>query len=100
MKLETAALLAKANVLIAFVKRYGVFLFIVVFLSLYVFLVQRIGQLINSEVPMQATSESATKTISRLKVDKDSAEHMKQLESQNVEIQSLFNEARQNPFAE
>lgn len=99
MKLDTKDIINKLSSVAIQAKRYSVFIFIVAFLSLYVFLVSRIGQLIESEIPQTAT-EATTKPISRLKVDKQAAEHMEQLESQNIEVQTLFNDARQNPFAE
>lgn len=44
-------------------------------------------------------NENITKS-SRPRVDEASAEKLEQLESQNVEIQAIFDEARKNPFSE
>jgi Na+-transporting methylmalonyl-CoA/oxaloacetate decarboxylase gamma subunit len=100
MKLDTQAITQKiAKLLVAF-KKYSVFSFVIVFLCIYVFLVQHIGTLINSEASPQAVTDTSTKPISRLKVDKGAVEQMQQLESQNIEVQTLFNQARQNPFTE
>lgn len=81
-------------------KKYAAFSFVVVFLCIYVFLVQHIGKLINSDVPPQTVTETSTKPISRLQFDKNAVDQMKQLEAQNIEVQTLFNQARQNPFTE
>lgn len=81
------------------VKRYGVFIFILIFLSVYVYLVNHIGTLIQDE-PVQATSESQTKPVSRLKIDEDAVRQIQELEAQNIEVKSLFDQARQNPFTE
>lgn len=81
-------------------ERYAVFIFLVTFLGIYIFLVHQIGSLINSEPSPQAVTETSTKPISRLKIDKDAVSQMQQLENQNIQVKTLFNEARQNPFAE
>lgn len=80
--------------------RYAVFVFIIAFLGIYLFLVLQIGSLINSEPSAQMVTESSTKPINRLKIDKDAVSQMEQLENQHVEVRTLFNNARQNPFAE
>lgn len=100
MKLDNQALLRKLAKAQTILQKYAVFSFVLVFLCIYVFLVQHIGQLINSEASPQAVTETSAKPISRLKVDKAAVEQIEQLESQNIEIQTLFNQARQNPFAE
>ena len=100
MKLDTQALLQKFAKAQVFLQKYAAFSFVIIFLCIYVFLVQHIGQLINSEASPQAVTETSTKPISRLKVDKSAAQQMEQLESQNIEVQTLFNQARQNPFTE
>jgi Na+-transporting methylmalonyl-CoA/oxaloacetate decarboxylase gamma subunit len=100
MKLDNQVLLQKVAKAQVFLQKYAAFMFVIIFLCIYVFLVQRIGQLINSEASPQAVTETSTKPISRLKVDKAAAEQMLQLESQNIEVRTLFNQARQNPFTE
>jgi Na+-transporting methylmalonyl-CoA/oxaloacetate decarboxylase gamma subunit len=100
MKLDTQALTKQLIETIAKLQKYSVFSFIIVFLGIYVFLVYHIGQLINSEAPPQAVTETSTKPISRLQFDKDAVKQMQDLESQNIEVQSLFNQARENPFTE
>lgn len=81
-------------------ERYAVFIFLITFLGIYIFLVQQIGKLINSEPSPQTVTETSTKPISRLKIDKNAVSQMEQLENQNIQVQTLFSEARQNPFAE
>jgi Na+-transporting methylmalonyl-CoA/oxaloacetate decarboxylase gamma subunit len=64
MKLDNQALLQKLAKLQVLFQKYAAFTFVIVFLCIYVFLVQRIGQLINSEASPQAVTETSTKPIS------------------------------------
>lgn len=99
MKLSLNTILAKLNPLLVLLKKYGAFVLVIVFLGVYVYLVQHIGQLIQDE-PNQATVDSAVKPVDRLKVDQNAVQKMKDLEAQNIDVQSLFDQARQNPFTE
>ena len=100
MKFETQNITAQVAKIKPLLRKYAVFTFIIVFLCIYVFMVQQIGNLINAEAPAQPATESTTKPITGLKVDEAAAKQMEQLESQNIEIQTLFSEARRNPFSE
>lgn len=100
MKFDKQLLTQRLTKTLVVVNKYAVFSFIIVFLCIYVFLVQHIGKLINSEAPPQTVTETSTKPISRLQFDKTAVDQMKQLEAQNIEVQTLFNQARQNPFTE
>lgn len=81
------------------VKRYKVMLFLLVFLGIYGGLTYRINALTNQEPTEQAISEKS-QTVKRISVDKDSIEKLKQLEAQNIDVQTLFSDARKNPFTE
>lgn len=99
MKPAIEKLSNSARPIITRLKKYGAFVAIIGFLSLYVYMVQRIGSLIQDE-PSQSTVDSTIKPVNRLKVDEEAVQQMTELESQNIEIQSLFDQARQNPFTE
>ena len=99
MKFDITATTQKFLPLLTFIKRYAVFIFIVGLLCVYVYLVHHIGQLIQNE-PVQTSSDSAVKPVSRLKIDKEAVKVITDLEAQNVEVKSLFEQARQNPFTE
>lgn len=83
----------------AYLKRYRVMLFLLLFAGLYVYLLYTIGQL-TSATPTAADVSSEQSTVKRLRVDEDAVQSMLKLREENVEIQTLFNEARNNPFAE
>lgn len=99
MKLATNDITKQVRPIIEFLHKYIVFVFIVVFLGIYVYLVQHIGHLIQDE-PSQAAIDSKLKPVDRLKVDENAVKQMTDLEAQNIEVQALFDQARQNPFTE
>lgn len=81
------------------VKQYTAIIYILLFFTLYSFLVLRIGALTARE-PTDAEVSEQLKTVRRPKIDEEAAEKIQQLEEQNIDIKSLFNEARRNPFSE
>ncbi len=78
-------------------QRYSSFLFIIAMLLTYSFLVFRISTLSQADPSDEAVTEQL-KTIKRLKIDQNSIDKIQQLEDQNIGVQSLFEDARDNPF--
>lgn len=72
---------------------------LVLFVAAYSFLLVRINTLTAAKPSDESISERL-KTVPRPRIDERAADKMQQLEDQNVKIQTLFNEARKNPFAE
>lgn len=85
--------------LITLIKKYAVLIFALFFLGMYGFLIYRIDTLVNSE-PDPAAIDESLNTVKRLKIDQSSINKMLQLEEENVEVKSLFQQARKNPFTE
>ncbi|MDB5185949.1 MAG: hypothetical protein JWL85_472 [Candidatus Saccharibacteria bacterium] len=81
------------------VKRYVVIIFIGVVVLVYGFLVLRINTFAQTEPTDEAVTERL-KAVQRPKIDADALEKIQQLEDQNVEVQTLFKQARDNPFSE
>lgn len=79
------------------IQRYMVFLSIVGILLVYSFLVLRISTLSQAEPNEDQITEQAN-TVKRLRIDQTSIDKIEQLEDQNIAVQSLFQEARNNPF--
>lgn len=80
-------------------KKYIVFIAILTALGIYLFVVWQIRSLANSE----PTTDQVNNKVNELKtprLDQDAVNRILQLEDQNVQIETLFNEARQNPFQE
>ncbi len=91
--------LAKLQILLVIIKKYHITIFAVFFLSIYCFLVYRIDTLVQSE-PDAATISERLNSIQRLKIDQSSIDKILELEEQNIEVKSLFQQARDNPFTE
>ncbi len=80
-------------------KKYTAFICILLVLGMYVFLVLQIRHLAN----LQPTSADVTTKVNELntpKLDQDAVNQILLLEDQNIEVKTLFNQARQNPFQE
>ena len=99
MNIDLKTIAAKLLPLLAKLKRSAVFIFIIGFLLVYGFLVLRINLLMRSEPTEQAVDEKL-KTVQRPRIDKNSIDKIQSLQDQNVSVQSLFKDARDNPFSE
>ncbi len=80
-------------------KRYSVVLAIVIIVGLYAYLVMQISSSATTE-PSQAQVAEELGAVKRLRIDQESIDKIQQLEDQNIVVQSLFEEARDNPFSE
>lgn len=99
MKEHIFKIFVKVKLAFTVVQRYRITLFIVFFLGIYTFLVAQIGTLVNSN-PSQAAINEKLQTIKRLRIDQESIDRILLLEEQNIEVQALFKQARNNPFTE
>lgn len=97
--LDLKDLPAKLLSITGVLRRYVVLIFIIGFLGIYGFLVMRINTLSSAEPDEDAVTERLS-TARQTTVDKDTIEKIKQLQEQNVEVQTLFQQARDNPFSE
>lgn len=97
MNLDLKSLPTILNSVFKKLRRYTVFIFIIIILGLYVFLVYQIGQFSRVEADEDAVAEQL-KTTPRLRIDQESIDKITQLQDQNISVQSLFKEARDNPF--
>ncbi len=90
---------AKLSPLIRGARQYVVVIFVIVVSVLYAFLIVRTNQLAQSEPSDEAVTEKL-KATPRPKIDQATANKLEQLEDQNVQVKTLFNNARSNPFSE
>lgn len=97
--LDLSSINAKLTPVFQFFARYVNLVVIIIFVLIYSFLLVRINSLAASEPSDEAVAEKL-EAVKRPRIDEAAATKMKQLESQNIQVQTLFNEARQNPFAE
>lgn len=80
-------------------KRYSVLVFLIAICSVYGFLTYRINALTEIEPTSEAISEKL-KTVQRPKIDQQAIDKLRELEQENIEVQTLFQQARDNPFSE
>ncbi len=99
MNLEIKDLSQKLTPVLVILKKYKTLLFIVLVASIFAFLILRINAYAQTEPSEDAITEKLT-TVSRPKVDEDALEKIQQLQDQNIEVKSLFEQARNNPFSE
>lgn len=84
---------------ILFLKKNQIFIAVLVILTVFGFIFYRIGYF-NTLEPSEANIEEKLLTVKRPKIDKSVVEKLEKLENQNIQVQSLFNQARENPFKE
>ena len=81
------------------VTRNSFFIYILIVLAAYTFLVIRINLLNRSEPTDEAVAEKL-QSVQRPKLEPELLKKIQDLQDQNVEVQSLFKQARDNPFSE
>lgn len=86
-----------AQAVLSKLRPYSSFIIIVVFLAVCIYQVSRISSLINNEPPSES-NETTSQTTRSLKLDQKSIDQIMELESQNIEIKTIFENARDNPF--
>lgn len=82
-----------------FITRYTMLILFVVLSVMYGFLAYRINVLTQAEPSDELVAEKLN-TGPRTKVDQTAVNKMRQLEKENIEVKTLFEDARNNPFSE
>lgn len=90
---------ASATKLFGSVNKYRSFIFFLMLTSLYGYIVWRINVLSNAP-PSSADVTTAQQNVSLSGIPESTVEKLQGLQDNSVRVQSLFNEARQNPFQE
>lgn len=78
-------------------QKYAVELFAVFVLVIYGFLVFQINSY-SKIAPNEDRVIEEEQVIKRTQIDEDAVAKIQQLEAENIAVQGLFKEARQNPF--
>lgn len=99
MNLEVKYISAKIIPALQGLKKYLVFIFVITVLLVYGYLVFHINTLASQQPEEDAVTERL-KTVQRPKIDEDALNKIEQLEDQNIQVQTLFQQARDNPFVE
>lgn len=90
-------LLGKLNAGLAKLRRFSFLAFLIFVGLIYGFLVLRINSLSNME-PTDTAVSSQVKAARVPKIDEEVVQQLKSLQDNSVSVQSLFDEARNNPF--
>lgn len=99
MKLEVKDIPAKLKPALDFLKRYLSFIVVIAALGVFGFFILRINQFSRAE-PDESAVEEKLETVQRPKIDPEVIEKIEQLQDQNIQVQALFDQARNNPFSE
>jgi len=99
MKLELKDIPAKLIPIINKLRSYLSFIFVLVVLALFAFVILRIRTLVTTEPSQDAVNERLL-TGQPVKIDTEAVERIEKLEESNVEVRTLFKQARDNPFEE
>ncbi|HSX43774.1 MAG TPA: hypothetical protein VLF87_03790 [Patescibacteria group bacterium] len=99
MKFDLKDIPAKFAPVARFLKRYMGTLFVVILVGTCAFLVFRISTYVNQE-PSDDDVASKLQGVTRPKIDKATLDKIQELQDQNVQVQTLFKDARNNPFNE
>lgn len=99
MKLDPNQLKKIALPILLFLKKYAVLVFIVVGLSIIGFLVFQVGQLATKE-PADTLVDEKTGETRPIRIDSKAVEQVQKLQATNVEVKTLFDQSRDNPFNE
>lgn len=99
MKLDKTLLLEKISILGALFKRFRFMTIFIIFSIMYGYIMIQVTT-INNQTPSNKQINDKVTASPRPKIDKELVDKITSLEEQNVQIKTIFNEARKNPFAE
>jgi hypothetical protein len=94
---QNSNLLAQLTDALRIVSSYKAFIFFLAVAAFYGFIIMRIN--VYSNTPA-STSEEAAQTAAQPHIDPSTVAKIQNLQDNSVNVQSLFDTARQNPFQE
>ena len=98
-KLDLKALPEMLNTTLAKVGRFRVIIFLILLVAVYGFMVLRINSLDNAQPSAEAIS-SASQPLATTHIDPTVVKQLQDLQDNSVSVQTLFEQARSNPFQE
>jgi len=99
MKLDKALLLEKLAVLATFIRRFRFIVVFVIFSAMYGYILMQVNA-INERQPTNKQVTDKVTASPRPKIDETLIDKITSLEEGNVQVKTIFNDARKNPFAE
>ncbi|HTE22153.1 MAG TPA: hypothetical protein VK674_03865 [Candidatus Limnocylindria bacterium] len=98
-RLDKTQLLEKATVLVTFIRRFRFIVVFVIFSVMYGYIITQVNG-INARPPSDKQIADKATASPRPKIDQSLVDKITSLEEENVQVKTIFNEARKNPFAE
>lgn len=95
MKLDT--ILTKLAPVKDFIVRYAVIIFVLSIVAVFAYMTLNIAHFANLD-PSASQIDERTSSLTAVKLDEKSITKIKQLQDQNINIESLFDNGRANPF--
>lgn len=96
---DLKALPEKISDLLPKIKRYLPLFSMLLVLIIYGLLMYRV-QVLNNQEPLSTDVTAASRTAQVPHIDQATLDQLKSLQDNSVSVQSLFNDARSNPFQE
>lgn len=84
---------------INYLKKYLIVIFAIFVVAINGFLILKINQL-GSQEPLPEQVQEQQNAIKRINIDQESIDKIQSLEERNIAVQSLFKDARDNPFSD
>jgi hypothetical protein len=98
-KINLGASVDKLRSILSKIAIYRYVLFIIAVAVIYGYTIVHINSF-DSAVPSQAVISQQSKAIPTPQIDKTAAQQLESLQNNNVSVQVLFEQARNNPFQE
>ncbi len=95
MKLD--AIITKLTPAKDFIVRYAVIIFVLSVVAIFAYMTLNIAHFANLD-PTSNQLDEKTNSLTAVKLDEKSITKIKQLQDQNINIESLFDNGRANPF--
>ena len=96
-KISLKSLMLQASSLTKRIKPYALLIFLVFVAALYGFVLFRINSLSNTQ-PSEDAVSSQVKAAKLPHIDQATISQLQSLQDHSVNVQALFNQARNNPF--
>lgn len=95
MKLDI--IIAKLSIVKDFIARFAVIVFILFVALVFGFLTLNIANYANHE-PTEEQIEERLSSLRRVSLDEEAVQKIQELQDQNINLESLFDNGRDNPF--
>ncbi len=99
MNIDKAIITSKFNQIVLFCQRHAIVLGFSIFAILYGYIIVQASTASTNEPDPDVVSRQI-QAVPHPKIDKETAKKIESLEDQNINVQAIFKDARENPFSE